>query len=292
MLPVLEDSVLALRAAEGQLTVSDLLSYSAVCGVGLDTVPLPGDTSEDTLTGILLDVAALATRLNKPLTARLILPSFGSIRLKLAQRAIGTQRIRTASTLLALIIGMGGLSVLLLFTQSVLNLIDTTFEQAVGGNVLVIPQSSETTDEVLNTLDALPDITSMQVSQTFSAEIVAINGNTDMESLIAAAREAGEAEIGSDPEAAAEAAEVAAASQQGGQGFQGGGGGFNPVDFQISFLVEQLTLQKTEGADPYTVSAGEDISAESRPEHCATRESGKQLVQPRSRRFDHDALQR
>jgi uncharacterized protein (UPF0210 family) len=72
MLPVLEDSVLAIRAAEGQLAVSDLLSYSAVCGVGLDTVPLPDDTSEDTLTGILLDVAALATRLNKPLTARLM----------------------------------------------------------------------------------------------------------------------------------------------------------------------------------------------------------------------------
>jgi uncharacterized protein (UPF0210 family) len=72
MLPVLEDSVLALRAAEGRLTVSDLLSYSAVCGVGLDTVPLPGNISETTLTGILLDVATLAVRLNKPLAARLM----------------------------------------------------------------------------------------------------------------------------------------------------------------------------------------------------------------------------
>jgi hypothetical protein len=72
MLPVLEDSVLAARAAEGQLTLSDLLSYSAVCGVGLDTIPLPGDISQETLTGILLDVAALAVRLDKPLTARLM----------------------------------------------------------------------------------------------------------------------------------------------------------------------------------------------------------------------------
>lgn len=46
MLPVLEDAVLARRAAEGVLTVSDLLSYSAVCGVGLDTIPLPGEVSE------------------------------------------------------------------------------------------------------------------------------------------------------------------------------------------------------------------------------------------------------
>ena len=72
MLPVLEDSVLAKRAAEGRLTVTDLLTFSAVCGTGLDTIPLPGDVSADTLNGILLDVAALALRLDKPLTARLM----------------------------------------------------------------------------------------------------------------------------------------------------------------------------------------------------------------------------
>lgn len=72
MLPVLEDSVLARRAAEGVLTVQDLLSTSAVCGVGLDTIPLPGDVSERVLTAVLLDVAMLASRLNKPLTARLM----------------------------------------------------------------------------------------------------------------------------------------------------------------------------------------------------------------------------
>lgn len=72
MLPVLEDSVLAARAGEGRVTVNDLLSYAAVCGVGLDTVPLPGDVSEESLTAILLDVAALAVRLDKPLTARLM----------------------------------------------------------------------------------------------------------------------------------------------------------------------------------------------------------------------------
>ena len=72
MLPVLEDSVLARRAAEGVLTVQDLLSYSAVCGVGLDTIPLPGDVSAGALTAVLLDVAMLASRLNKPLTARLM----------------------------------------------------------------------------------------------------------------------------------------------------------------------------------------------------------------------------
>ena len=72
MLPVLEDKVLAQRAAEGTLSVKDLLLYSAVCGTGLDTVPLPGDTSAGAIAALLLDIAALALRLNKPLTARLM----------------------------------------------------------------------------------------------------------------------------------------------------------------------------------------------------------------------------
>jgi hypothetical protein len=72
MLPVLEDSTLAARAAEGLLTVSDLLMCSAVCGTGLDTIPLPGDIAEDQLAAILVDVGALALRLDKQLTARLM----------------------------------------------------------------------------------------------------------------------------------------------------------------------------------------------------------------------------
>lgn len=72
MLPVLEDTVLARRAGEGNLTLTDLLLCSAVCGTGLDTIPLPGDTSKDQLAAILLDVACLSQRLKKPLTARLI----------------------------------------------------------------------------------------------------------------------------------------------------------------------------------------------------------------------------
>lgn len=72
MLPVLEDFTLARRAAEGMLTVKDLLLFSAVCGTGLDTIPLPGDASVEQLSAVLLDVAALALRLDKPLTARLM----------------------------------------------------------------------------------------------------------------------------------------------------------------------------------------------------------------------------
>jgi len=72
MQPVLEDSVLAKRAAEGTLTIKDVLLYSTVCGTGLDTIPLPGDTTAEQLVPLLLDISALALRLDKPLTARLM----------------------------------------------------------------------------------------------------------------------------------------------------------------------------------------------------------------------------
>lgn len=72
MLAVMEDSILAQRAASGFLTIKDLLLYSAVCGTGLDTIPLPGDASADQLGAVLMDLGALAIRLNKPLTGRLM----------------------------------------------------------------------------------------------------------------------------------------------------------------------------------------------------------------------------
>ncbi len=72
MLPILEDSILGKRVVEDRLKINDLLLLSAVCGTGLDCIPLPGDTTVDQLYAILLDVAALALRLNKPLTARLM----------------------------------------------------------------------------------------------------------------------------------------------------------------------------------------------------------------------------
>ena len=73
MLPVLEDPVLATRAAEGRFTVRELLLYSSVCGTGLDVVPLAGDTSVDELAALIRDVAALSSKLHKPLSARLFL---------------------------------------------------------------------------------------------------------------------------------------------------------------------------------------------------------------------------
>ena len=71
MVPVMEDKILAQRWAESTYNVDSLLAYSAVCGTGLDTIPLPGNVSSEQIERIFGDVASLATKWNKPLTARL-----------------------------------------------------------------------------------------------------------------------------------------------------------------------------------------------------------------------------
>jgi uncharacterized protein len=72
MVPVMEDKRLAQRWAEGSYNIDSLQAYSAVCGTGLDTIPLPGDVSVEQVARILGDVASLATKWNKPLSARLL----------------------------------------------------------------------------------------------------------------------------------------------------------------------------------------------------------------------------
>ncbi len=71
MVPVMEDKILAQRWAESTYNVDSLLAYSAVCGTGLDTIPLPGNISLEQMEHIFGDVASLATKWNKPLSARL-----------------------------------------------------------------------------------------------------------------------------------------------------------------------------------------------------------------------------
>ncbi len=72
MLPVLEDTRLAQRWSEGHLSIDALLSYSAVCGTGLDTIPVPGDITAEQLSLIIGDMASLAFKWHKPLSARLL----------------------------------------------------------------------------------------------------------------------------------------------------------------------------------------------------------------------------
>lgn len=70
MLPVVEDNILAKRGIEGRYTWKELLLFSSVCATGLDTVPISGKTSVEDLADCYFDLATLAVKLDKPLSAR------------------------------------------------------------------------------------------------------------------------------------------------------------------------------------------------------------------------------
>ena len=71
MLAVTEDTGLAKGTANSHYDIRSLLTYSAVCGIGLDTVPIPGDTPINKICALMRDTGTMAFRLNKPLTVRL-----------------------------------------------------------------------------------------------------------------------------------------------------------------------------------------------------------------------------
>jgi uncharacterized protein len=75
-IPVSEDATMARRAAEGALTIEKLEAMTAVCSVGLDMVIIPGDTSPETIGGIIADEAAIGM-INKKTTAVRVIPAPG-----------------------------------------------------------------------------------------------------------------------------------------------------------------------------------------------------------------------
>ena len=79
MLAVTEDEGLATATRAAQFDIRALLTYSSVCGIGLDTVPIPGDADAEKIAAIMRDTGTMAFRLNKPLTVRLFpVPGLGA----------------------------------------------------------------------------------------------------------------------------------------------------------------------------------------------------------------------
>lgn len=71
MLAVTEDLGLAEGTQKQDFDIRALLTYSAVCGIGLDTVPVAGNAKAESIAAIMRDTGTMAFRLNKPLTVRL-----------------------------------------------------------------------------------------------------------------------------------------------------------------------------------------------------------------------------
>lgn len=71
-LPVSEDEGMAAAAASGAIGIEKLEAMTAICSVGLDMVAIPGDTSTDTIAGIIADEMAIGVMNHKTTAARLI----------------------------------------------------------------------------------------------------------------------------------------------------------------------------------------------------------------------------
>lgn len=75
-IPVSEDAGMIDAARCGALTIEKLEAMTAVCSVGLDMIVVPGDTSPDTIAGIIADEAAIGM-VNQKTTAVRIIPAVG-----------------------------------------------------------------------------------------------------------------------------------------------------------------------------------------------------------------------
>ncbi len=71
MLALTEATGLAQGSINNEFDIRSLLTYSAVCGIGLDTEPIPGNTPAYKIVALMRHTGTMAFRLNKPLTVRL-----------------------------------------------------------------------------------------------------------------------------------------------------------------------------------------------------------------------------
>ena len=75
-IPVSEDAGMIEAAQKGYLCINKLEAMTSVCSVGLDMIAIPGDTSRETIAGIIADEMAIGM-INKKTTAVRIIPAVG-----------------------------------------------------------------------------------------------------------------------------------------------------------------------------------------------------------------------
>ena len=98
-------------------------------------------------------------------------PSLGIVDLKISLRQMLAGRSRAAITLLALVIGVFSLSLITLFAQSISNLLEYAFDEAAGGNTIVMVQDESQLDDVLTILDANEAITEYRTLRSFTTQL-------------------------------------------------------------------------------------------------------------------------
>lgn len=75
-IPVSEDAEMIRAVTAGRLNIEKLEAMTAVCSVGLDMIAIPGDTTAETISGMIADEAAIGV-INNKTTAVRIIPATG-----------------------------------------------------------------------------------------------------------------------------------------------------------------------------------------------------------------------
>ncbi|MBC7811710.1 MAG: FtsX-like permease family protein, partial [Burkholderiales bacterium] len=110
------------------------------------------------------------------------LPSFGIVDLRLALRNLTTNRLRTATTLLALSAGMFALSSITFFGLGAREILRFQLTESMGGNVLVLPLESVLLPQAMvqarveGFVDDIEGVESMNSLAFYELDIVAVNG--------------------------------------------------------------------------------------------------------------------
>lgn len=72
MYSLMEDNALAAANSRRNINMDALVSLSAVCGCGVDMVPVSGNSFPEEIAGLTLDIAQMALSLHKPLGVRVL----------------------------------------------------------------------------------------------------------------------------------------------------------------------------------------------------------------------------
>ena len=169
---------------EAAITTGRLLGFVVVLGLAAIMGVIAGVFIDNLLIGILIAYGAMAVIFLLTLLLLTVVgivgrvPDFGRINLKLALRGLSRQKARSASTLLALIVGLFAMGSIVIVGGSVKSFINENVEDLIGGNVLMfLPQDQpELRDTAVQAIESIDGVTNVVEVHEYRVLVEAVNG--------------------------------------------------------------------------------------------------------------------
>jgi ABC-type antimicrobial peptide transport system permease subunit len=123
------------------------------------------------------------------------LPSFGTLTLHLSFLEWRRRKLRAASLLLAMSIGVLGIGLILMLADTLIAGLTNSAEDAIGGDVIVVVSDPAEKEEAYAQIRNADGVTLLSPGTVYGARLVAINGDTDALEERIAAYEAEQGEV-------------------------------------------------------------------------------------------------